>query len=128
MEEKDTAYSKREKEKRIKKEITKLKKIYKDCDENHTKFATSLIENAAFMIVTLEDLREEINENGCTSEYQNGENQWGKKKSPEVETYNTMQKNHAALMKQLTDMIPKPDVEDGEKEADDGFDEFVNAR
>jgi hypothetical protein len=48
-----------------------------------------------------------MNANGVISEYQNGENQWGTKKSPEVEIYNTMIKNHMAIMKQLVDILPE---------------------
>lgn len=99
------------KEDRIKKEINRLKKLYKDMPENTMKKVISLIENAAFMTVTLEDLQDAINKNGTISEYKNGENQYGTKKSPEVEVYNTMIKNHMGIIKQLTDLMPeKPDI------------------
>ena len=77
------------------------------------------------MTVTLEDLQETINREGAVSEYQNGENQWGTKKSPEVEIYNTMIKNHMTIIKQLSDLLPKaPPKPDG----NDGFDDFVSDR
>ncbi|KZL94358.1 hypothetical protein [Clostridium magnum] len=111
------------KETRISVEIKKLNKMFTKVDAKTKKAVHSLIENAAFMSVTLEDLQETINgENGLVSKYQNGENQWGTKKSPEVEIYNTMIKNHMAVMKQLTDLLPKQN----NKSEDDGFDEFVN--
>lgn len=109
--------------KRIKTEIQKLNKQFTNIDQKKKKLVTSLIENAAFMIVTLEDLQNEINEKGPVSVYQNGENQWGTKKSPEVDVYNTMIKNHMAIMKQLTDLSP---VE--EKPEDDGFEAFAMDR
>lgn len=65
-----------------------------------------LIDNAAFMAVQLEDLQTAINRDGPVSEYQNGENQWGTKKSPEVEIYNTTVKNYTATVKLLCDMLP----------------------
>ena len=65
-----------------------------------------LIDNAAFMAVQLEDLQVTINRDGPVSEYQNGENQWGTKKSPEVEIYNTTVKNYTATLKLLCDMLP----------------------
>ena len=40
------------------------------------------------------------------SKYQNGANQWGKKKSAEADVYNTMIKNYTAIIKTLTDMAP----------------------
>jgi len=110
--------------KRIKAEIQKLNKQFTNIDDKSKKLVTSLIENAAFMIVTLEDLQKEINEKGPVSVYQNGENQWGTKKSPEVDVYNTMIKNHMAIMKQLTELSP---VEEKPKESD-GFDSFVMNR
>ncbi|WP_238899356.1 hypothetical protein [Clostridium sp. YIM B02500] len=110
------------KDERISEEIKRLDKLFKDVDMKTKKAVHSLIENAAFMSITLEDLQATINKNGVISEYQNGENQWGTKKSPEVEIYNTMIKNHMSVIKQLTDLLPKQPP----KNDDDGFDEFVN--
>lgn len=112
------------KDERISEEIKKLNRIFTKIDSKTKKAIHSLIENVAFMSITLEDLQDQINENGVVSEYQNGENQWGTKKSPEVEIYNVMVKNHMAAMKQLTDLIPKDTI----KQEDDGFDKFVGER
>ena len=111
------------KETRIKAEIKRLDTILKDIDKNTVKGVKSLIENASFMAITLDDLQVVINEEGVISKYQNGENQWGTKKSPEVEVYNTMIKNHLSIMKQLTDLLPKKITTE-----DDGFDKFINGR
>jgi len=113
-----------EKDKKIKSEIKRLTAILKELDKNTIKGVKSLIENAAFMSVTLTELQDTINLEGPVSEYKNGENQYGTKKSPEVEIYNTMVKNHMAIMRQLTDLLPKTNgvVED------DGFDKFVSRR
>ena len=102
------ALLKKEKDKRIKKEIAKLKKLFKDIGPEAMEIALSLIKNAAFMTITLEYLQEAINTDGAVSEYKNGENQFGTKKSPEVEIYNTMIKNHMGIMRQLTDLMPEP--------------------
>lgn len=112
------------KEERINKEIRRLKRIFKKMDDNTKKVTQSLVENAAFMAVTLEDLQETINREGVVSEYQNGANQWGTKKSPEVEVYNTMIKHYMSIVKQLTDLLPDAEV----VEVDDGFEDFVNSR
>jgi hypothetical protein len=88
--------------------------------KNTKKVVKSLIENASFMAITLQDLQEVINQKGVVSEYQNGENQWGTKKSPEVEVYNSMTKNHTQIMKQLADLIPKEQP----KQESDGFEDF----
>lgn len=109
------------KEERITKEVNRLKRLFKEMDSDTMNKVLSLIRNAAFMTVTLEDLQEElIKENGLVSKYQNGENQWGTKKSPEVEIYNSMIKNHMGIIKQLTDLMPEKPVAEPKKE-----DEFL---
>lgn len=109
----------KDKDARIEAEKQKLNQIYAGIDEKRLKTVQRLIDNAAFMAVTLEDLQDEINTNGVTSGYQNGENQWGTKKSPEVEIYNTMIKNYTAITRQLTDLLPEEVAED------DGFESFL---
>ena len=72
------------KEQRIKSEKTRLRGIFKELD----------------------DLQAKRQAEGWTSEYQNGQNQWGTKKSPEAETYIALSKNYAAIVKQLTELVP----------------------
>ena len=88
------------KEQRIKTEKTRLKGIFKDLDENKRKLVTPLIEKAAFMSIELDDLQAKLEKDGWTSEYQNGQN------SPEAETYIALSKNYAAVIKQLTELVP----------------------
>ena len=116
--------TKEEKEKRITAEIKRLTKMFKKMHKDTKSVVKNLIVNAGFMAITLEDLQNHITTNGVTDKYQNGENQWGTKKSPEVEIYNTMVKNHTQIMKQLADLLPKQVPE----EKDDGFDGFINGR
>lgn len=94
------------KEQRIKSEKTRLKGIFKDLDENKRKLVTPLIEKAAFMGVELDDLQAQLEVAGWTSKYKNGANQYGTKKSPEAETYIALSKNYAAVIKQLTELVP----------------------
>ena len=58
-----------------------LKGIFKELDENKKKLVTPLIEKAAFMSIELDDLQAQIEQDGWTSEYKNGENQYGTKKA-----------------------------------------------
>ncbi|WP_236354875.1 hypothetical protein [Konateibacter massiliensis] len=101
-----TTRKEKTKEQRIKSEKTRLKGIFSDLDENKKKLVTPLIEKAAFMGIELDDLGKIIEAEGWTSEYKNGENQFGTKKSPEAETYIALSKNYAAIIKQLTDLVP----------------------
>lgn len=94
------------KEDKIKAERNKLKRIFRNLDENKKKLVTPLIEKAAFMSVQLDELQEVIALEGMTMEYKNGENQYGTKKSPEVDIYLNMSKNYASIIKQLTELVP----------------------
>lgn len=105
------------KEEKIRREIARLKRVFKNLDGNMLITVQSLIQNAAFMSVTLEELQETINKDGCTSKYQNGENQFGTKKSPEIEIHIAMTKNHAVVIKQLTDLVPPEKRKDSKLEA-----------
>ena len=80
--------------------------VFRDLDKNKLQTVESLIKNAAFMAVSLEELQEIINEEGYTVEYQNGANQSGTKQSDAVKTHIAMTKNHAAIIKQLCDLVP----------------------
>lgn len=107
IQETSSNYTDIEKQKLIKKEIARLNKTCKNMDADRTATAKGLIEESAFMAVTLLDLRETINKKGCISVYQNGENQWGTKKAPEIEIYNTMIKNYMQVIKQLAELLPE---------------------
>jgi hypothetical protein len=124
MDKKANMLQKEEKVKRIKAEIKRLNGLFRGMDAKTKKVVKPLIENAAFMSVTLEDLQNHINLHGVTDKYQNGANQWGTKKSPEVEIHLQMTKNHTQIMKQLSDLLPKATP----KTKGDGFEEFVNSR
>ena len=91
---------------KIKREINRLKRVFRDLDKNKLQTVESLIRNAAFMAVSLEELQEIINEEGYTVEYQNGANQSGTKQSDAVKTHIAMTKNHAAIIKQLCELVP----------------------
>ncbi|MCV4233316.1 hypothetical protein OHJ21_19215 [Virgibacillus sp. LDC1] len=123
--EEDKELLEQKKRKKIEAEIKRLSALLNTVDGTSKKITSSLVKNAAFMAVTLEELQETMNKDGVVSHYKNGENQYGTKKSPEVEIYNTMIKNHSAIMKQLTDLLPKapPKADD-----DDGFGGFVKER
>ena len=94
-------------EQKINAEKRRLRSIFKELEENKRKLVTPLIEKAAFMSVELDALQEIIEQDGWTSEYKNGENQYGTKRSPEADTYIALSKNYAAVIKQLVDIVPE---------------------
>ena len=110
-------------DKRTKAELQKLNNIFKDMPEDKKALAEKLIGNAAFMAILLDDLQEDIKENGYKEEYKNGENQYGYKRSIAADLYQVTIKNYSNTIKQLNDLLPKESPEE-----DDGFDEFINRR
>lgn len=94
------------KEERICAETARLKRVFKNLDKNKRKTVESLVKNAAFMAVSLEELQEIINTEGYTVEYKNGANQSGTKQSDAVKTHIAMTKNHAAIIRQLCELAP----------------------
>jgi hypothetical protein len=95
------------KEKRIKREYLRMKKMFATLPENELKFCDPLLQNAAFMCVTLQDLQVAINENGLTDVYKNGRNQSGTKASADLQAYNSLAKVYNALMDKLSAKLPK---------------------
>lgn len=94
------------KEKRIKAELNRIKEKFSDADANQKAIVAPLMQNAAFMKVTLEDLQEIINLEGVTDSYQNGANQHGIKQSATLQSYNSLIKNYTAVIKALSKLLP----------------------
>ena len=61
-----------EREKKIKQEINRIKKLYKDLAKEKIKVIEGLITDASFMKLTLQELREDLLMNGFTELYENG--------------------------------------------------------
>lgn len=96
-----------EKQKRVKKEVTRLRKLFKEIDENKKKLVLTMIDDVAFLSVTMQDLRETIIREGTTVEYKNGENQYGTKQSPDAQMYLAMSQKQSQAMKILLECMPK---------------------
>lgn len=99
--------SEKTKVRRITQETKKLKAFYKDLPADKLHMATRLIERAAFQLVTLEELEEEITRAGCIDEYKNGDNQAGVKISAAMQAYNSLYKNYQATLKELSAQLPE---------------------
>ena len=91
---------------RIKREKKRLEKIFQGLEKNKLDTCAALIDRAAFITISLEDLEEELNETGWVETYQNGESQFGMKKSPAADVHISLTKNLNAIMKQLLDLVP----------------------
>lgn len=95
------------KEERISAEFERISGFYEEISPNQREFIEPLLQNAAFMKVTLEDLQAIVNAEGVEDEYKNGANQYGTKPSAVIQAYNTMLKNYGALKLKLMALLPK---------------------
>ena len=91
---------------RINREKKRLQELFKDLDPNKLKTCQALIDRAAFITISLQDLEEQLNETGWVEEYQNGENQSGRKKAEAADVHISLTKNLNAIIKQLLDLVP----------------------
>ena len=106
MENFESIYTDKQRKTKIKKEQQRLEAIFEKIETNKRKTVEKLIENAAFMAVTLEETRQIVARDGVVEAYQNGENQKGVKKSAAVEVYDKMVNTYSKVIKQLCDLIP----------------------
>lgn len=103
-----------DKDKAIKQEINKYKKIFAKIDEEKQPFAERLYKQAAFMEVTLQELQDRVKENGAIVEGMNGNGFVVCSENPAQKSYNIMIKNYNATIKALVDMLPKEEKESDE--------------
>lgn len=113
------------KDKRIEEEIDRITTQFESLGIKSLEILKGPIEEASFMKIKLNELKDQINKEGFTEVYQNGPNQTGIKKSSCIEIYNTMIKNYTTLMKEIMNRFPKDEFE---SELDDGFDEHMLSR
>lgn len=94
------------KEEKIKREIRNLNKIFKDIPVGKKKLVSNLIQNAAFMAVTLSDLQEQINEEGPVCEVVNGNGFRVMQEHPAQKSYIAMIARYNSTISQLTNLLP----------------------
>jgi hypothetical protein len=105
-----------------KKEIDRLKKIYKDIPPDTLKVVDGLIVQAARLRIMLDHMWKDIDENGDVEMFSQSEKtEPYERERPVARLYNTRDKNYQSVIKQLSDLFPKHT----KSESDDGFDDFV---
>lgn len=114
-------YSNEEKDRQTKKEMLKLRRLFKNLPKDKMKAADGLIQEAAFMKVTLEETRHVIDQEGILEKFEQGAQKF-LREHPATKVYNTMIQRYATVCKQLFDMIPDPDAG---KQAEDELMAFV---
>lgn len=98
--------AKLKKETRISREKKRLLNLFEGLDANKLQTCQSLIDRAAFITISLEDLEEQLNASGWVETYQNGENQSGLKKAAAADVHISLTKNLNAIVKQLLELVP----------------------
>lgn len=102
-----------------------LEPIFEEIPQNRHVIARKLIDRIAFMTVAAEDLESEIIENGYMSEYKNGENQFGMKKSPALESYIAIMQRYNAAAESILKLFPASPPKTTQKE---GLLEFMKSK
>ena len=97
-----------EKAKKIKTELTRLKKVFKDLPEDKRKIVDGLIQEAAFMRATLEETREIIDREGVIELFEQGAQRF-LREHPATKVYAAMINRYSAVVKQLIDLLPDGD-------------------
>lgn len=117
-------YTPEEKAKKIKSELTRLRKVFADIPEDKRRIADGLMQEAAFMRVTLEETREIIDREGVIERFEQGAQKF-LREHPATKVYASLINRYSAVVKQLIDLLPAADK--GKVETDELM-EFVKSR
>ena len=100
--------SKLSKDTRIKREVSRLLKIYSDLSEYELASIEGLIRRAAYMRVTLEDYERDLDENGYVEMFTQSEKTPPyERERPVARLYNSMNRNYQTIMRQLVEALPE---------------------
>ncbi|MCC0648474.1 hypothetical protein [Clostridioides sp. ZZV15-6598] len=113
-------YEQLEKEKKIKQEVSRLKKNYKDLEKEKVKILDGLVNEAAFLKISLEETREILIREGLTEIFKQGKQEFERERL-QVKIYLNFMKLYSSVMKQLIDIIPS----DIKQEEEDELIEFI---
>lgn len=108
----------------VNREVNRLTNFFKDIDRNRRLTAKGLIEEAAFMRITLQQLKAEIDKDGPIDEMPQGDYSI-LREHPALKSYNTMVQRYTNIIDKLVNMHPKEEVK---KDVDDGFESFIRKR
>ncbi len=95
-----------ERKKRTKKNKNQIKRALSSVDADILKLNEQLIDEAAQYATALYECNALIERDGLVDFYQNGENQWGTKKSVAAELKPKYTSTFQALIKQLSALLP----------------------
>lgn len=95
-----------DKDKAIQNEINKLNNIFSDLPDDKKQLSEGLIQNAAFMHITLLELQKDVLSQGAMIRVQSGNGFDTIKDNPAQKAYTTMISRYSAVIDQLNKMLP----------------------
>ena len=90
----------------VKKEITRLNKLFKDIPTNKKNVVEGLIVQAARLRILLDSNWEDITINGDYELFSQGEQEPYDRKRPVADLYNNRDKAYHTVVRQLVDLLP----------------------
>jgi hypothetical protein len=110
---------------RVDKEIKRLINIFRKMPRDKFDTLEGIIEEAANIRMTMQDMRKELDATGWVDLFQQSNDvEPYERTRPLANQYNSLNKNYQNLMKMLKESLPK----DEPTESGDSFDDFVNDR
>ena len=106
----------------IHKNKLEIKQALKSVDKDTLKLYEKVIDEAAQYATSLSEINAIIARDGFVDSYQNGENQYGTKKSVAAELKPKYTQTYQTLIKQLSELLPT----EGEKDAAAELMDFIN--
>lgn len=104
-------------DKAVKKEISRLKKVYKDIPPNEKAMVDGLIIQAARLRISLDVMWEDISLNGDTEQFSQSEKtEPYERERPVARLFNARDKNYQSIIKQLNDKLPENKSSDASEE------------
>lgn len=94
-------------------ELKTLKETFEKMDNDKSKLALSLLDEAYFCGDTLKKLKEKVEKDGVVTEMCQGDYNIDRE-NPALKSYNTTIKNYQALIKQITDLLPNQNNNNGD--------------
>ena len=100
-----------DKDARVSAEIKRLRRFFKDMPKQTKEIAEGLIVQAARLRIMLDDMWDDIAENGDTERFSQSENtEPYDRERPVARLFNARDKNYKDVMRTLVDMLPSKDA------------------
>ena len=106
----------------MKKEVQRLKRLLKkaEVDPERIQALEPVIDNVAWMRAKLDEIREEIVDEGIVIAYDNGGGQTGVRENPAYKAYESLWKSYMLGVAKILEALPAQTAKEEKKEIDEG--------